>query len=1066
MASTLLPLTLTQNDIYLDQLRHHGNPLYNVGGYINLRDIDQRRLKDAHARLVEQNELFGLRIVRRDGDVFQTLGGARRTALDEVDFSQAEDPSAAADRWIESLFETAIDMEEAALFRACLLKLGGGRYRYVGMAHHICMDGWGFSNWAKLLSALYDDPSAKAAAAITWKSITAEDASYIESQQCANDKAYWLAHLCGLPEPLFSVRHRNAPPHSEDGAGKRCTIDLSRDELETWKSLAVELRVGISHLFLAMLCVYFLHCQGQRKLVFGLPLHNRRSHAHKQMLGVFAGISPLCVDLSDGNNTLSELARTISKLQLASLRHQRYPLGYIVRDLGEASASRSLYEVGFNYLQLGGELPFGDAVADLVYASNNHGNTPLMATLCEYGKHGAVQLQMDYNQSFISDADMALMKDRLLFLLRSLHRIKGHRIDDISVIPDTERQHLLHGFGDAPLSNPSNACIHQLVEWQAGKTPDAVAVRAGDMSYTYRQLDIKANRIARQLIQSGAKPDDLVGIYMERTADLIVALLGVLKAGAAYVPLDCTYPWQRIQMLVEDSRPHCVLTQRHLSHVLASLGVPSLCVEACVEEGPSTGDDLCPSDVEVSGSNTAYIIYTSGSTGKPKGVQICHGNTVALLDWVRTVYRPEDLAAVLASTSINFDLSVFEIFAPLTCGGCCVVVRDALALLNEEVGVTLINTVPSAMKVLLEQDAVPSGVRVVNLAGEPLPMNVVNELLFRRKCQKVINLYGPSEDTTYSTYAIFEEVIAQSPSIGKAIAGTQLYVLSSEARLLPMGAIGELHIAGNGLARGYLNAPDVTAEKFVPNVYDEDPEGRLYKTGDLVRYRPNGDLEYLGRLDGQVKIRGFRVELGEIQRNLEQLDGVKTAVVLAQEQDALEKRLIAFVERWNHQQAKDAVATHDAWADGLRRSLQAMLPGYMVPAMIFVLEAMPLTPNGKVDKKALATMGGGPGLGHHKTVSPQTPFEIRIAGLWADMLGVDRGLIGTETSLFDFGGHSLLLVRLANEIRHALDVELPITTLFQVTNLGELAEMVEIESTMRLVEEKMSRVSIMSEGSL
>jgi acyl-CoA synthetase (AMP-forming)/AMP-acid ligase II/acyl carrier protein len=354
----------------------------------------------------------------------------------------------------------------------------------------------------------------------------------------------------------------------------------------------------------------------------------------------------------------------------------------------------------------------------------------------------------------------------------------------------------------------------------------------------------------------------------------------------------------------------------------------------------------------------------------------------------------------------------------------------------------------------------------VNLAGEPLPMNVVNELLLRRKCQRVINLYGPSEDTTYSTYAIFEEPIAQSPSIGRAIAGTQLYVLSPEARLLPMGAIGELHIAGNGLARGYLNAPDLTAAKFIQNMYDERPGARLYKTGDLVRYRPDGDLEYLGRLDGQVKIRGFRVELGEIQRNLEQLDGVKTAVVLVQEQGALEKRLVAFVERWNSQQEHDAPSSHESWTDGLRRSLLNVLPVYMVPAMIFVLDKMPLTSNGKVDKKALTAMDGDPGLSRREIAAPKTAFEIRIAGLWADMLGVDHGLIGTETSLFDFGGHSLLLVRLANEIRHELGVELPIGTLFQVTNLGDLAEMVEIESTMRLVEEKMSRVAIVSEGSL
>lgn len=1066
MASTLLPLTLTQNDIYLDQLRNHRKPLYNVGGYISLRDIDLARLSEAHARLVTENELFGLRIVQRHDGIFQTLGQMPTTALARVDLSDLDDPVVHADEWIRSLFETALEMEGAELFRAYLLILGDGRYRYVGLAHHICMDGWGFSNWARLLCTLYNVPASPVVARVPWESVVSEDGCYVESRQYSGDKAYWSEHLADLSAPLFSTQPKNDSLGSGEPVGRRCIIDFDRTELDAWKALAMEFRAGISHLLLALLVVYFFHCHGQRRLVFGLPFHNRRTYAQKQMLGVFASISPLSIDTGDGSRTFSELVRSISKLQLSGIRHQRYPLGHMLRDLAGMGTRRPLYEVGFNYLQIGGELAFGEAGADLVYVSNNHGNTPLMVTLCEYGNRGAVQLQLDYHQSFLGDDDVEIMKDRLTLLLRSLPHIKDQRIDDIPLIPEHERQKLLQGFGDEPIQKPSGVCIHQLIERQVRKTPDAIAVTGGGKSYTYRQLNARANQVAHRLAQDGAKPEYLVGIYLERTADLVVAILGVLKAGAAYVPLDCTYPWHRIQMLVEDSGLQCVLTQRHFSELFNPLGLSPLCVEECVELGASIHDELAVSASDVAVSDLAYVIYTSGSTGKPKGVQICHGNTVALLDWARTIYSDEDLEMVLASTSINFDLSIFEMFAPLANGGCCVVVQNALAVLSEKVAVTLINTVPSAMKMLLEQDAMPDGVRVVNLAGEPLPMNVVNELLLRRKCHRVVNLYGPSEDTTYSTYAVFEKPIARPPAIGRAIAGTSLYVLSPQAGLLPMGAVGELHIAGDGLARGYLHAPELTAEKFIRNVYDENPGACLYKTGDLVRYRSNGDLEYLGRLDGQVKIRGFRVELGEIQHNLEQLEGVKTAVVLTKGKEPLDKQLVAFVERWKHEQEDEPRLSDEAWAEELRRALCSALPVHMVPSLIFVLDKMPLTPNGKVDKKALEAVEGHPGIQSVRVTAPKTRVEIKLTSLWANLLGVETALIGMETSLFDLGGHSLLLVRLANDIHHEFDIELPITTFFQAMNLGDLAEKVEAEATMRLMEKKMSSAAILSEGCL
>jgi amino acid adenylation domain-containing protein len=1066
MTNKLFPLTLTQNDIYLDQLRHKHSPLYNVGGYIRFGEIDLVRLADAHRRLVCKYDIFGLRISATQDGVFQSICHTRTTSLTALDFSKEEHPVEAAEAWQSSLFETAFDIVDAELFRAYLVKITDDHYRYLGLAHHIMMDGWGFSNWAQLLGQLYNDPSSTPDTRSTWLEVALDDELYIASEKYLSDKEYWIGHLKKIAPLLFSPRYQNGFTGAVKIPSRRRIIEISRTELNDLKSLAYNLDVGVSHYFLAVLALYFANTSGQDRLVFGLPFHNRRGHSQKRMLGVFTSISPLCIDTSNREQTFGELAQHISKQQKASFRHQRYPLGHIIRDSGELCAHRSLYDVGFNYLKLSGELSFGGKDASLVYVSHNHEATPLMVTVCEYGDFGVVQLQLDYNLAYINDLDISLLADRFSFLLRSIRGASHTRIADLEILPDHEVRELLEGFGDCrSLDEISNRCIHHLFEEQVRHTPNAIAVTAEDGVLTYGELNRRANVVAHYLIRLGIEPESLVGICMKRTVDVLVGVLGILKAGGAYVPLDPSYPTERIRSILENSGIQVVLTHRHLSEFNALSTLRLVLIDELLEAAFKQSSNPDSKQLGLAPSNLAYVIYTSGSTGKPKGVEMCHFNTVALLDWVRTVYTPEELGKVLASTSLNFDLSVFEMFAPLSVGGQCVVVNDALDLLVQHVDVSLINTVPSAIKVLIEQDAVPRDVRVINLAGEPLPMHVVNDLLSAHKCEKVFNLYGPSEATTYSTYALFNEVLTDAPNIGRAIAGTRLYILSPSRALTPTGAIGELHIAGEGLARGYLNSPDLTAEKFISHPLSVIEGERWYRTGDLVRYGANGDLEYVGRADDQVKIRGFRVELGEIQKQFEQLDGVKTAVVLVRERSSLDKYLAAYVERSQRTTGADTGLSDQMWADELERALRTQLPAYMIPASISVLDEMPLTPNGKIDKKALLALPDEV-ISRHEYVAPQTRTEIRVVDLWADLLGVDRKQVGATTSLFDLGGHSLLLVRLANDIRLKLGVNLSVRALFDVINLRDLAGRIDSELTLQLIDEKMNSVPILSEGCL
>lgn len=461
-----------------------------------------------------------------------------------------------------------------------------------------------------------------------------------------------------------------------------------------------------------------------------------------------------------------------------------------------------------------------------------------------------------------------------------------------SLMPDAERRKVLHEWNDTAVPYPTDRCLHELFERQAALTPGAVALVFGAQRLTYAELDRRANHVALQLLTLGVGPETLVGICSKRTPDMIIGLLGILKAGGAYVALDPAYPKARQAFMIEDTAMPVLLTQRELLDDLPVTEAKLICLD---EEAGTTGQPpaITPT-VPISQRGLAYILYTSGSTGRPKGVAIEHRSVVAFLSWAQSVFLPSELAGVLAATSVCFDLSVFEVFLPLICGGTVILAENALALstLAARDQITLINTVPSAMAALVNVGAVPRSVRVVNLAGEPLPNKLVQEVYQLGFVQKVYNLYGPSEDTTYSTFVLTEKGAMTEPTIGRPISNTQAYVLDEQLQPVSIGVPGELCLGGDGLARGYLNRPDLTAEKFVENPFRK---GRLYRTGDMARFLWDGTIEFLGRLDDQVKIRGHRIELGEIGAALERHPRVGKAVVLALPDREGEKQLVAFV---------------------------------------------------------------------------------------------------------------------------------------------------------------------------
>ncbi len=566
-------------------------------------------------------------------------------------------------------------------------------------------------------------------------------------------------------------------------------------------------------------------------------------------------------------------------------------------------------------------------------------------------------------------------------------------------------------------------CLHETFEAQAARTPDAVAVVSAGLSLTYRELEARAGRLALQLESLGVGPEIRVGVFLGRSVETVVSLLGVLKAGGAYVPLDPAYPEERLAFMLADARAAGVVTET------ARLGtLPVHPGWTVILDELERRYSHRPRRVVLS-ENLAYLIYTSGSTGRPKGVAIRHRGAVELVEWARQTFPSADLASVLAATSICFDLSVFEIFVPLAVGGTVVMAENALALPAVTTPVTLVNTVPSAAAELLRAGAVPASVRVVNLAGEALP-GPLAQGLYGVGVGAVFNLYGPSEDTTYSTFARVDPDCGPWPPIGRPLPGTQAHVLGPDLHPVPDG---ELYLGGGKLARGYLDRPDLTAERFVPDPFSGETGARLYRTGDLARWLPDGSLHYLGRMDHQVKIRGYRIELGEIESALARHPAVRETVVVAREDAPGDKRLVAYV-----------VSLVPTTVAELRDFLGRALPSSMIPSAFVTLDALPLTPNGKVDRKALPAPDLEKRDAERVFVEPRTPTEAALAKIWGKVLHLER--VGARDSFFDLGGHSLVALHVLTRVRGQFGRDLPLSVLFRAPTVESMAALIDDEA--------------------
>ena len=1039
-ADTKIPLSFAQQRMwFLDQFEDMG-ATYHIPIVMRLSgELDVAALEYALTEIIRRHEVLRTTFVAADGTPVQVIGEARPFRISVTDLRHL--PPAAREsetaRLTAEEIERRFELASGPLVRASLLRLGAEESVLTFVMHHIVSDGWSMGVLVKEVGALYaaqahSRPSPLAEPTIQYADFAIWERDSLTGHVLDAQLAYWREQLRDAP-PVLELPADHPRPLAPTFRGGSSSFNLSAPLTEELKTFSLAHGATLYMTLLAGFKSLLMRYTGQKDIVVGTPVANRNRAETEGLIGFFVNTLAMRTDVS-GDPTFSELLDRVREVALGAFAHQEVPFEKLVEELQpkRQTGHTPIFQVMFTLQNTPAGAPQLPGVRmEAVPFATRSAKFDLTFELRAAGAQLAGEVE--YSAELFEPETAAQLARDYVRLLEQVVRRPESKLSEVELVGDDDRRWMLEELNATTMAYPSEQSIHHLFEEQAARTPEAVALRCGAREVTYRELNARANQLAHYLRDAGVRAEARVGICVERDIEMVVGLLGILKAGGAYVPLDPQYPRERLQFMLDDSSATLLLTQSRLVEKLpVSVRAKVVALDGAWEEIARHSEENPPRLTLP--RNIAYLIYTSGSTGRPKGVAIEHGNAVAFIHWARRAFDDSELAGVLASTSISFDLSVFEIFVPLSWGGSAIVAANALELptLDARDEVTLVNTVPSAMAELINMDGVPTSVRTVNLAGEPLSGALVRRLYERERIGRVLNLYGPTEDTTYSTWGVMPKNDSRTPTIGRPVANTEVYLLDERQRPVPLGVAGEVYIGGAGLARGYHDRADLTAARFVPHPFSKERGARLYRTGDLARYRRDGEIEFLGRLDYQVKVRGYRIELGEVEARLAEQEHVRECVVVAREDVPSDVRLVAYVVSDEH-----SPASIDVW----RRALKEKLPEYMIPSAFVLLDELPRTPNGKIDRRALPAPDLSGAACATEYVAPRTGVEELMAGVWSEVLGVTQ--LSIEADFFDVGGHSLLATRLVSRIREAFGVEVALRRLFESPTVRGLAAIVE-----------------------
>jgi len=1047
-----LPLSFAQARLwFLHQLQPDSLSYQSLRAYRLTGSLNVTALELSLNQIQQRHEALRTNFPTVEGHPVQLIAPTATLKLPIIDLRKLPETEREAEAQRQAIQEAQqpFDLAKGPLWRVKLLHLTTEEHVLLLSMHHIVYDGWSLGVLFRELAALYQafstNQSSLGHATLTplpelpiqYADFAVWQRQWLSGEVLESQLNYWKQQLSGnLPVLQLPTDYPRPPVQTYRGTSQSLVLPL--DLTAALKSLSQQSGVTLFMTLLAAFQTLLYRYTEQEDIIVGSPIANRNRREIEGLIGFFANTLVLRTDLS-GNPTFRELLRRVSQVTSGAYGHQDLPFEKLVEELQpERDLSRTpLFQVMFVLLNTPTsplELP-GLAINSLNVPS---GTTKFDLTLYVEDTAQGLRGSLSYNTDLFDTATISRMLGHFQTLLEGIVANPEQRLEDLPLLTAAEQHQLLVEWNDTRADYPKDACIHQLFEAQVERTPDAVAMVFEREQLTYRELNCRANQLARYLRSLGVEPEVLVGICVERSLEMVVGLLGILKTGGAYVPLDPAYPQERLAFMLEDAQVPVLLTQQPLVGNLPDCGARLVCLDtdwkAIARENQEnlTG---CVTD-----HSLAYVIYTSGSTGNPKGVLGFHQGAINRFNWMWKTFPFEAGETCCQKTSLSFVDSVWEIFGPLLQGIPTVIIPDAalkdlyrLVQILAIKDVTRIVLVPSLLRVLLNtypalESRLPK-LKYWVTSGEALDLELSQCFQKLMPESILLNLYGSSEVSADATwYDTRKSKSLSCVPIGCPIANTQVYVLNRHLKPVPIGVRGELYIGGASLARGYLNRPELTEEKFIPNPFSDEPGAYLYKTGDLARYLSDGNIEFLSRIDHQVKVRGFRIELGEIEAVLAQHQNVRETVVTAREDIRGDKRLVAYVVL-NQEQATTT--------SELRHLIKQKLPDYMVPSVFMMLNALPLTPNGKVDRRALPVPDQARQEPEETFIAPRDKLELQLTKIWEEVLG--KKSISVRENFFDLGGHSLLAVRLVAEIEKTFNKKLPLATLFQALTIEELA---------------------------
>jgi amino acid adenylation domain-containing protein len=1057
--ASVFPASFAQQRMWFIEQLMPGSVIYNISGVIRIYGpLNIAALERSMQGIVERHESLRTRFTTMEGEPVQViedhmelkLGSDDLTALPEHErFPQAR-------KFAQEEVKKPFDLKRGPLMRAKLLRLGPREHILVLTLHHIIADGWSLGIVVREISTLYTHIDAGTPSSLEELPIQYADFSMWQREWLAGgvleqQLEYWKKQLAGIAPLELPTEHPRPPLQSYRGN----TIYFKFPPALTQKLRELSQRENAS-LYMTLLAGFqvLLHrYTGQQDITVGSPIAGRTRRETEGVVGLFINALALRADLS-GKPAFDEFLKRVRNVALEAYAHQEVPFEKLVETLAsERDFSRApIFQVWFA-LQMAPHTELRLGAAKFENYPIDTATAKFDITLVMSEGPTEINCNWEYSTDLFDRGAMEQMIANYQTLLASIAANPRQSIARLPLLTRAQEEQILSG----PRAQPQavEQTVHELFALQAARTPQNIAVTFEGNSLTYQELNARANRLAHYLIKLGIGAEVRVGICVDRSLETLVGLLGIIKAGGTYLPLDPNYPSERLGFMLEDSHAPVLLTQAKLkdklpakygSLVLLDEDWPLILRES--SENPA---------VKVNPGNACHVIYTSGSTGRPKGVLTTHANVLRLMSQTLPWFNFNEKDVWTFFHSYGFDFSVWEIWGALLYGGRLVVVphivsrspAEFLELLVRE-RVTVLNQTPSSFKQLMQARQAGDGkpalsLRVVVFGGEALEFQSLRNWLDHEPDVRFINMYGPTETTVHATYhqVTADEIRDRETrsKIGKAIPDLSVLVLDEEMQLVPNGVKGEIYIGGPGLARGYLDRPALTAERFLPDPCSTVPGARLYRTGDQGSRREDGCVEYFGRLDLQVKIRGFRIELGEIESLLADYPGVRQAVVIVREDVPGDRKLVAYL-----------VAGEEVTAGLLRDYLGERLPDYMVPSAFVMLEAMPLTPNRKIDRRALPAPSPSRGLNEANYVAPRDPIEEVLAVIWSEMLGLAR--VGVEDNFFSLGGHSLLATQIVSRTRETFHVDLPLRSLFESPTIAHTAKVIQ-----KLQQESASAIS-------